>query len=153
MSPIHSVHERYLRRCIELAHLARQQGNTPVGSVVILDGQLIGEGIEQLSASQLLTGHAEVLACQQAVEKTGSRILCGATLYSTAEPCFMCLYVIRQAEIAEIVYAVATPRIAAEKDCCVLGTGIEAPDAFWTCESLLGSRCRRRSLTVCYFVP
>ncbi|MEX0641411.1 MAG: nucleoside deaminase [Pirellulales bacterium] len=111
MSPIHSIHECYLRRCIELAHLAKQQGNTPVGSVVVLDGQLIGEGIEQLPAGQLLTGHAEVLACQQAVEKTGSRLLRGATLYSTAEPCFMCSYVIRQAEIGEVVYAIATPRI------------------------------------------
>jgi tRNA(adenine34) deaminase len=60
-----------MRRCIELARLARQQGNTLVGSVVVLDGQIIGEGIEQLPAGLLLTGHAEVLACQQAVEKTG----------------------------------------------------------------------------------
>jgi tRNA(adenine34) deaminase len=95
VSPIHSVHKRYLRRCIELAHLAKQQGNTPVGSVIVLDWQLIGEGIEQLPAGQLLTGHAEVLACQRAVDKIGSRFLRGATLYSTAEPCFMCSYVIR----------------------------------------------------------
>ncbi|MGE3239495.1 MAG: nucleoside deaminase [Pirellulales bacterium] len=111
MNPTQSVHERHLRRCIELASLARQQGNTPVGSVVVLDGRVIGEGVEQLPAGQLLTGHAEIIACQQAVEKTGSRILRGATLYSTAEPCFMCSYVIRQAEIGEVIYAVATPKI------------------------------------------
>jgi tRNA(adenine34) deaminase len=100
-----------MRRCIELAHLAKLQGNTAVGSVVVLDGQLIGEGIEQLPAGQLLTGHAEIIACQQAVERIGSRILHGATLYSTAEPCFMCSYVIRQAEFDEVVYAAATPKI------------------------------------------
>ena len=106
-----SEHERHMRRCIELARLAKQQGDTPVGSVVVLDGRIIGEGIEQLPADLLLTGHAEVLACQQAVEKTGRRFLGGATLYSAAEPCFMCSYVIRQAEIAEVVHAAVTPLI------------------------------------------
>ena len=111
MNRLDSDHERHMRRCIELARLAKQQGNTPVGSVVVLDGRIIGEGIEQLPAGLLLTGHAEVLACQEAVKKTGRRFLRGATLYSTAEPCLMCSYVIRQAEIAEVVYAVATPLI------------------------------------------
>jgi tRNA(adenine34) deaminase len=106
-----SDHESHMRRCIELARLAKQQGNTPVGSVVVLDGQIIGEGIEQLPAGLVLTGHAEVLACQQAAERRGSRILRGAILFSTAEPCFMCSYVIRQAEIAEVVFAVPTALI------------------------------------------
>jgi tRNA(adenine34) deaminase len=104
-------HERHMRRCIELARLAKEQGNTPVGSLVVLDGQVIGEGIEQLPGGHLLTGHAEVLACQQAAERVGSRSLRGARLYSTAEPCIMCSYVIRQAEIAEVVFAVDTPLI------------------------------------------
>lgn len=104
-------HERFMHHCLELARLARKQGNTPVGSVVVLDGKIIGEGVEQLPAGRLVTGHAEVLACQQAVERIGSRTLPGAVLYTTAEPCFMCSYVIRQSEIEQVVYGKETPRI------------------------------------------
>lgn len=78
-----------MSRCIELAREAKQRGNTPVGSVVVLDGEITGEGMEQLPTSLQLTGHAEALACQHIVEKTGSRFLLGAMLYRTAEPCFM----------------------------------------------------------------
>jgi len=104
-------HERFMRRCIELAREAKQQGNTPVGSVVILNGEISGEGMEQLPTRLLLTGHAEALACQHAVEKSGNRFLRGSTLYSTAEPCIMCSYIIRQAEIAKVDYAIETPLI------------------------------------------
>jgi tRNA(adenine34) deaminase len=52
-------HEYFKRRCIELAREAKQQGNTPVGSVVVLDGEITGEGMEQLPTSLLLTGHAD----------------------------------------------------------------------------------------------
>lgn len=104
-------HERFMRRCIELACMAREEGNTPVGSVVVLDRAIIGEGFEALPSGNSLTGHAEVLACQQAVDNTGSRQLDGATLYTTAEPCFMCSYVIRQSGIALVVYGIETPVI------------------------------------------
>ncbi len=118
-------HERFVRCCIELAREAKQQGNTPVGSVVVLDGEITGEGMEQLPTSLLLTGHAEALACQHAVEKTGSRFLRGATLYSTAEPCFMCSYIIRQAEFSKVIYAIETPLIGGATSAFPVLTTIE----------------------------
>mgnify|MGYP002777270344 CR=1 FL=1 len=111
MSECTQSHEHFMRRCVELAHQAKREGNTPVGSVVVLDDTIIGEGIERLPNSLQLTGHAEALACQLAVENSKSRILRGATLYSTAEPCFMCSFIIRQAEISRVVYAMKTPLI------------------------------------------
>ena len=102
-------HELFMRRCIELAVTARSHGNTPVGSVVVINGEIVGEGIEELPSGSSVTGHAEVLACQSAVDQTGSRLLRGATLYSTAEPCFMCSYVIRQCAVALVVYGLDTP--------------------------------------------
>lgn len=104
-------HERYMRRCIELAEIAQSHGNTPVGSLVVIDGEIVGEGIEGLPTGNDVTGHAEVIACQMAVDKTGSKLLDGATLYSTAEPCFMCSYVIRQCGIALVVYGLETPSV------------------------------------------
>ncbi len=109
--------ERFMRRCIELAKIARNRNNTPVGSVVVIDGEVVGEGIEDLPAGVCVTGHAEILACQAAVDKTGSRLLDGASLYTTAEPCFMCSYVIRQCGISVVVYGVETPDIGGVTSC------------------------------------
>ncbi len=110
--PSHHVdHERFMRRCLELARIAQSQNNTPVGSVVVLDGDIVGEGIEDLPAGNSVVGHAEVLACQKAVDHTGSKLLAGATLYTTAEPCFMCSYIIRQCEISLVVYGLDTPSV------------------------------------------
>jgi tRNA(adenine34) deaminase len=58
-----------------------------------------------------VTGHAEVLACQEAPDRTGRRDLAGAAFYTTAEPCYMCSYVIRQLRVAMVVYGVETPLI------------------------------------------
>jgi len=104
-------HERFMHRCIELAGVARSRGNAPVGSVVVIDGQIVGEGIEDLPAGNSITGHAEILACQSALDRIGIPLLQGATLYTTAEPCFMCSYVIRQCGISLVVYGLATPTI------------------------------------------
>jgi tRNA(adenine34) deaminase len=98
-----------MRRCLELAAVARTQGNTPVGSVVVLDGEIIGEAAEALPAGHCVTGHAETLACQAALDRTGRRDLAGTALFTTAEPCFMCSYVIRHARVALVVYGVETP--------------------------------------------
>ena len=104
-------HEAFMRRCLELAAFARSEGNTPVGSVVVLDGRVIGEASEALPAGRSVTGHAEVLACQVALDRTWRGDLAGAVLYTTAEPCFMCSYVIRQLRVALVVYGVDTPLI------------------------------------------
>ncbi len=111
MSRVMPDHEQFMRRCLELAVLARNRGNTPVGSVVVLDGRIVGEAGEALPAGTALTGHAEVLACQAALDRTGLRDLAGAVLYTTAEPCFMCSYVIRHARVALVVYGAETPVI------------------------------------------
>ena len=111
MSPTTPDHEQMMHRCLELAAVARNGGNTPVGSVLVLDGEVIGEAGEAIPAGTSITGHAEVLACQAALDRTGRRDLSGASLYTTAEPCFMCSYVIRQLRVALVVYGVETPLI------------------------------------------
>ena len=102
-------HDRFMRRCIELAHTAKSRGNTPVGSVVVMDGAIVGEGFEELPNGTNVAGHAEIIACQDAVDRTGNKKLEGATLYTTSEPCFMCSYVIRQCGISTVAYGLDTP--------------------------------------------
>jgi tRNA(adenine34) deaminase len=102
-----------MRRCLDLAVMARNQGNTPVGSIVVFDEAIIGEGIETLPMGTSITGHSETLACQAALDATGRRDLAGTVLYSTAEPCFMCGYVVRQLRVGLVVYGKDTPVIGA----------------------------------------
>src|SRR5262249_46980202 len=103
--------ERFMQRCLDLAVTARDQGNTPVGSVVLLDGTIIGEAAETLPLGSSITGHAEILACQASLDATGRKDLAGAVLYTTAQPCLMCGYAIRRLCIELVVYGIETPII------------------------------------------
>ncbi len=100
----------FLQRCEELAALAAQSQESPVGSVVVLDGQIIGEGIEAGKAKQDITCHAEVEAIRDAVKKYG-KDLSAATLYTTHEPCILCSYVIRHHRIGRVVIQHAVAHI------------------------------------------
>ena len=104
-------HNLYMERCIELAKVAFDQGNTAVGSIVVCHGEIIGEGAESLPRGNDITGHAELIAVQRAVDHLGCRTVPEATLYSTAEPCFMCSYAIRHARIERVVYCLDTPTV------------------------------------------
>ncbi|MCK7553955.1 nucleoside deaminase [Chitinophaga sedimenti] len=96
-------HLIYLNRCLELAKQAAAAGESPVGSVIVKDGAIIGEGTEQSRRLKDVTRHAEVVAVLDAVQHHGS---CeGATLYSNMEPCILCAYVIRHYRIAQVVFS------------------------------------------------
>lgn len=96
-------HSVYLKRCLELAKLAASEGESPVGSVVVLDGEIIGEGYEQSRQKKDVTRHAEVVAVLDALVKYGH---CrGATLYTNVEPCILCSYVIRHHQLSRVVFS------------------------------------------------
>ncbi len=92
----------FMQRCEALAAVAAQRQESPVGSVVVLEGKIIGEGIEAGKAKQDITCHAEVEAIREAVKKHG-KDLSAATLYTTHEPCILCSYVIRHHRIGRVV--------------------------------------------------
>ncbi len=98
-----------MRRCLELARQARQHGESAVGSLVVRDGAVIGEGIEASRRALDITYHAEIEAIRAARNALQSRHLPGCTLYTTHEPCLMCSYVIRQASISLVVIGCAVP--------------------------------------------
>lgn len=95
-------HREYLQRCMELGEQAAAEGESPVGSIIVKDGLIIGEAYEKSRQLKDITRHAEVLAIMDAVEKHGS--CAGAVLYTNAEPCILCSYVIRHHKIAEVVF-------------------------------------------------
>ena len=82
--------ERFLRRALELAVRAEKLGEVPVGAVVVLHGEIIGEGFNSPIAFHDPTAHAEMIALRAAALHLGNYRLEGATLYATLEPCIMC---------------------------------------------------------------
>jgi len=96
-------HNKYLERCQQLAEIAAAAGESAVGSVVVLDGKIIGEGSEKSRQMKDVTRHAEVVAILDAVEKYGH---CrGSILYSNVEPCILCSYVVRHHQISKVVFS------------------------------------------------
>lgn len=101
----------FMRQAIRLARIARERGDTPVGSVVVCGGRIVGEGIEAVRREKDLAAHAEAIAVREACHALGSLDLTGCTLYTTAEPCFMCSYVIRSARVSRVVTGRAVQHI------------------------------------------
>ena len=93
----------YLRQCLALARLAAATGDSPVGSLIVREGEVIGEGVEAVKARNDVTAHAEIEAIRAATARTGSRDLAGCTLYTNVAPCPMCDHAIRLARITEVV--------------------------------------------------
>ena len=100
-----------MRRCFELAEGAQAKGNTPVGSLVVRGGEILSEAAEEVPNGLDPTAHAEVLAIRRACQALGTTDLSGCTLYSTAEPCWLCSYAVRQTKIARVVYGRASPPV------------------------------------------
>lgn len=101
--------EKYMWRCLELAQMAKDNGKTAVGSLLVRDGQIIAEGIEGEDRLPLVMSHAENIAVLKAIEKLQTRDLSDCVLYTTVEPCFMCAYLIRQMKIGKVIYGTETP--------------------------------------------
>ena len=99
-------HEFYMEKCIALAKIATKRGDSPVGSILVQDGIIIGEGIEGNNTYSDITFHAEIEAIRRATEHLKSQDLSQATLYTTHEPCIMCSYVIRHTKIRKVVIGV-----------------------------------------------
>ncbi|MBP2313197.1 nucleoside deaminase [Azospirillum soli] len=103
-----------LRRAITLSRAHMQAGaGGPFGAVVAKDGTIIGEGWNQVTSSNDPTAHAEVVAIRDACKTLGSFNLAGATLYTSCEPCPMCLSASYWARLDRIVYANARDDAAA----------------------------------------
>lgn len=83
-------HEDYMRRAMELAAQAAQEGDVPVGCVIVKDGVVVGEGRNRREEHGDATAHAELEAIRDACERLGSWRLHDCTLYVTLEPCPMC---------------------------------------------------------------
>ncbi|MBT8396533.1 MAG: nucleoside deaminase [Gemmatimonadetes bacterium] len=96
----------FLRRAIALAEEHSLSGTAgPFGAVVVRDGEVVGEGWNRVVVDKDPTAHAEVLAIRNASRQLGTHALTDTVLYSSCEPCPMCLAAIYWARIPRVVYA------------------------------------------------
>ena len=102
--------EAFMRRALELAKRAEQEGEVPVGAVVVMDGGIVGEGWNRPISARDPTAHAEIQAMRAAAGALKNYRLSGATLYVTLEPCDMCLGAMFHARIARAVYGATDPK-------------------------------------------
>lgn len=96
-SPSDSADSYWMHRCDELAAQAHAAGNTAVGSLLVLNGQLLAEAAEQTPRGPRPFAHAEFLVVERSLKLTPRPDLQVATLYSTAEPCILCGFAVREA--------------------------------------------------------
>ena len=105
--------EQWMRRALALASHAGEAGEVPVGALVILNDEVIGEGWNQPIVSRDPTAHAEIVALRTAAKRMKNYRLPGAILYVTLEPCAMCAGAIVHARITRVVYGAADPKAGA----------------------------------------
>ena len=117
----HSLsHEDWMRRALALADRAAEEGEVPVGAVVVRDGILVGEGWNQVIATHDPSMHAEIAALRDAGAVTGNYRLPGTTLYVTLEPCTMCAGAIIHARVERLVFGAKEPRAGVICSTCSL---------------------------------
>jgi tRNA(Arg) A34 adenosine deaminase TadA len=96
----------FMRRAVELsAERMRQNAGGPFGAIIVRDGQIIAEGWNKVTSSNDPTAHAEVSAIRAACAKLGTFTLAGCDIYTSCEPCPMCLSAIYWARLDRIFFA------------------------------------------------
>ncbi len=102
-----------MRRALELAAQAAEQGEVPVGALIVRDGAVIAEGANRPIAAHDPTAHAEIVALRAAANSLGNYRLPGTTLYVTLEPCAMCAAAIIHARVSRLVFGAGDPKAGA----------------------------------------
>jgi tRNA(adenine34) deaminase len=125
--------EDFMHRALELARRAQEEGEVPVGSVVVLDNEIIGEGWNRPISASDPTAHAEIQALRAAALAAKNYRLTGATLYVTLEPCDMCIGAMFHARMARAVYGASDPKKLVLKSQVEISGGVLAQE----CGSIL----------------
>jgi tRNA(adenine34) deaminase len=127
--------EDFMRRALELARRVGEEGEVPVGCVVVLEDKILGEGWNRPISACDPTAHAEIQALRAAAQAAKNYRLTGATLYVTLEPCDMCVGAMFHARVARVIYGATDPKKLVLKNKVEASGGVLAKE----CGELLSS--------------
>ena len=112
-SPVNPSDERYMRLAVDAAHIAEENGDVPIGAVIVCRNQVIGRAYNQREQLKDPTAHAEIVALTQAASFMESWRLHGCTIYVTLEPCPMCAGALVLGRLDRLVYGCDDPKAGA----------------------------------------
>ena len=98
------MEEKYMRMALRLAEKAKEEGEVPIGAVVVVDGKVVGRGYNVRTKRQMATAHAEMRAIDMACRKLKSWRLENAEIYVTLEPCPMCMGAVLNSRIDKVYF-------------------------------------------------
>jgi tRNA(adenine34) deaminase len=107
------IDERYMKSAIDAAMIAEENGDVPIGAVIVHQNQIIAKAYNQREQLNDPTAHAEIIALTQAAAALESWRLNGCTIYVTLEPCPMCAGALVLARIDRLVFGCADPKTGA----------------------------------------
>ena len=99
-----------MQRALQLADRAQQEGEVPVGALLVREGAVIGEGWNRPIGSHDPSAHAEITALRDAAARSHNYRLPGTTLYVTLEPCPMCAGAVIHARVGRVVFGATDPK-------------------------------------------
>ena len=105
--------ERFMLEALKEAARAAEEGEVPVGAVVVKDGQIIARAHNMVETAHRSSAHAEMIALEAAEAALGAKWLTGATMYVTLEPCSMCSGAMVLARMARLVIGADDPKTGA----------------------------------------
>lgn len=119
----HSLDVFWMQHALDLANRAELEGEVPVGAVVVLNDEIVGEGWNRPIIDNDPTAHAEIMALRSAAKKLNNYRLLDTTLYVTLEPCIMCSGAIIHSRVKRVVYGAQDPKAGAVNSAfTILGT-------------------------------
>ena len=104
---------RFMKIAVDQAFIAEENGDVPIGAVIVYENRVIGKAYNQRQQLNDPTAHAEIVALTQASEFIGNWRLHGCTVYVTLEPCCMCAGALVLARIDRLVYGCDDPKAGA----------------------------------------
>jgi len=107
---VDAADEAFMHQAIALARRAEAEGEVPVGALLVLDGEVVGEGWNRPITGNDPTAHAEIMALRDAGRRLQNYRLPGTTLYVTLEPCPMCAGAIVHARVSRVVFGATDPK-------------------------------------------
>jgi len=113
MTSLSEADQDFLQRAIDISrHALKEQGKTPFGAIVVVEGEVAGEGTSSVVELLDPSAHAEIMALRSAATKLQRHLIEDGTLYSSSEPCPMCLTTCYWARIPRVVFGATSYDVA-----------------------------------------